>query len=93
MTVETENKIRTALAGDYEIERQDGSRSKCSRLLPSAFITIEKSGNTFIISGGGFGHGIGMSQNGAKEMAGHGYSAGEILLYFYEDCSIQNVYE
>ncbi len=89
VTVETENKIRTALAGDYEIERQDGSRSKCSRLLPSAFITIEKSGNTFIISGGGFGHGIGMSQNGANEMAKQGKAYKEILGLFYQGVTIE----
>lgn len=89
VTVETENKIRTALAGDYEIERQDGSKSKCSRLLPSAFITIEKSGNTFVISGGGFGHGIGMSQNGANQMAKQGKNYREILKLFYQGVTIQ----
>lgn len=89
VTVETENKIRTALAGDYEIERQDGSKSKCSRLLPSAFITIEKSGNTFVISGGGFGHGIGMSQNGANQMAKQGKNYREILKLFYQGVTIE----
>lgn len=89
VTVETENKIRTALAGDYEIERQDGSKSKCSRLLPSAFITIEKSGNTFVISGGGFGHGIGMSQNGANQMAKQGKNYREILELFYQGVTIE----
>lgn len=89
VTVETENKIRTALAGDYEIERQDGSKSKCSKLLPSAFITIEKSGNTFVISGGGFGHGIGMSQNGANQMAKQGKNYREILELFYQGVTIE----
>lgn len=89
VTVKTENKIRTALAGDYEIERQDGSKSKCSRLLPSAFITIEKSGNTFVISGGGFGHGIGMSQNGANQMAKQGKNYREILKLFYQGVTIE----
>lgn len=89
VTVETENKIRTALAGDYEIERQDGSKSKCSRLLPSAFITIEKSGNTFIINGGGFGHGIGMSQSGANQMAKQGKDYQEILKLFYQGVTIE----
>lgn len=89
VTVETENKIRTALAGDYKIERQDGSKSKCSKLLPSAFITIEKSGNTFVISGGGFGHGIGMSQNGANQMAKQGKNYREILELFYQGVTIE----
>ncbi len=46
----------------------------------------------YALTGGGFGHGVGMSQNGAREMAASGYSAEEILLYFYEHCSIVNVY-
>ena len=41
VTVETENKIRTALAGDYDIVKQDGSTRNCGKLLPSAFFTIK----------------------------------------------------
>ena len=46
------------------------------------------------ISGGGYGHGVGMSQNGANEMAKEGYSFEEILDYFFykveiTDCSLQ----
>ena len=47
----------------------------------------------YSLSGGGFGHGVGMSQNGAKEMAKSGYTAEEILLYFYEGCSVEKIYE
>ena len=32
---------------------------------------------------GGFGHGVGMSQNGAMKMAENGKSYGEILKYFF----------
>ena len=45
------------------------------------------------LTGGGFGHGVGMSQNGARSMANCGYDAGQILLFFYENCYIENVYE
>ena len=47
----------------------------------------------YTLIGGGFGHGVGMSQNGARAMAVGGYSASEILLYFYENCRIENIYE
>jgi len=57
--------------------------------LPSAFITIEKSGNTFIINGGGFGHGIGMSQSGANQMAKQGKDYQEILKLFYQGVTIE----
>ena len=40
------------------------------------------------IIGGGFGHGVGMSQNGAKNMALQGLGAEQILNFFYEGCEI-----
>lgn len=90
VTVETENKIRQALGGSgYEIRRQDGSCVKSAALLPSAFITIEKAGNVFKIKGGGYGHGIGMSQNGANEMAKKGKNYQEILQMFYPGTAIE----
>lgn len=89
VTVDTENKIRGALGGSgYIITKNDGSTSQSTALLPSAFFTIEKSGDTFVISGGGFGHGIGMSQNGANEMAKQGADYREILQMFYKDVEI-----
>jgi hypothetical protein len=38
---------------------------------------------TFSIVGGGYGHGIGMSQYGAHGMALRGASAGRIISYYY----------
>jgi len=84
--------------GKADVVRQDGSRVASANLLPSGFFIItagKENGNVigYTLTGGGFGHGVGMSQNGARAMAGDGYSAGEILLYFYENCSIENIYE
>lgn len=90
VTVDTENKIRRALGGgSYEIVKQDGTAVGSSALLPSAFFTIRKEGDTFVISGGGFGHGIGMSQNGANEMAKKGKNYIDILTLFYQDVEIK----
>ena len=87
--VQTENKIRRAFGGSgYEIIRQDGTSTASGNLLPSAFFTVEKSGDTFVIRGGGYGHGIGMSQNGANEMAKKGKSCQEILQLFYPGTEI-----
>ena len=91
VTVETENKIRHALGGQgYRICRQDGTETESTRLLPSAFFTIEKTGDTFIIRGGGYGHGIGMSQNGANEMAKCGKNYKEILTLFYQGVTVES---
>ena len=88
--VETENKIRTALGGaGYTITKNDGSVVDSQRLLPSAFFTITKQGDTYIIEGGGYGHGIGMSQNGANEMAENGKTYKEILGLFYQGVTVE----
>ena len=90
VTVETENKIRTALGGSgYNIEKQDGTIVKSTKLLPSAFFTIAKSGENYIIEGGGYGHGIGMSQNGANEMAKAGKTYRDILQFFYQGAKVK----
>lgn len=88
--VQTENKIRAALGGGgYTIRKQDGSKSTCAKLLPSAFFTIKKVDGNYMISGGGYGHGIGMSQNGANEMAKQGHSYKEILCFFYSGVKVR----
>lgn len=90
VTVNTENKIRSALGGTgYSIVRQDGTKINSTKLLPSAFFTIEKQGDNFILKGGGYGHGIGMSQNGANEMAKSGKTHEEILTFFYPGTEVK----
>lgn len=90
-TVKTENKIRSALGGSgYEITRQDGFKAAGSRLLPSAFFEITRQNDVFHIEGGGYGHGIGMSQNGANEMAKRGKDYKTILSLFYSGVKIEN---
>ena len=46
----------------------------------------------FVIEGRGYGHGVGMSQWGAKKMAELGYSFEEILKHYYRgvDITYQN---
>lgn len=43
----------------------------------------------YIFTGKGWGHGLGMSQYGAKGMAEKGYSYGEILEYYYKGTKVQ----
>ena len=90
--VTTENKIRRALADKtLSIHRQDGSVVSCANLLPSAFFTIEEVGSDYRILGGGYGHGTGMSQNGANEMAKNGKNYLEILEFFYPNTKVVSI--
>lgn len=94
----SEHNIRYVLCdGKSKVKRQNGSEADMPNLLPSGFFIIEagkKNGSVvgYTLTGGGFGHGVGMSQNGAKTMAQRGYSCEEILLFFYENCSLESVY-
>lgn len=90
VTVDTENKIRRALGGSgYQIQKNDGTAVPSKELLPSAFFTIEEKEQVYVIRGGGYGHGIGMSQNGANEMAKRGMNCEEILKTFYAGVSVE----
>ncbi|MCM1494982.1 MAG: SpoIID/LytB domain-containing protein [Bacteroides sp.] len=76
------------------IHRQDGAESVGWSLLPSPFYYVEKNeAGNFIIVGGGFGHGVGMSQNGTKAMTELGYSAEEIIQHYYTGVEIRNIYQ
>lgn len=90
----TELNIRYVLCdGETKVTRQDGSSVEMKSLLPSGFFvisTVQEEGNVvgYKLSGGGFGHGAGMSQNGAKNMAQAGYTAQQILEFFYPGCRV-----
>lgn len=91
----SEYNIRYILCdGKSKVIRQDGSSVFAGTLLPSAFFIIEtgKDGKDVVgyrLTGGGYGHGVGMSQNGAKEMGSLGYDYQEILKSFFTDCEVR----
>lgn len=88
-TVTGQSAIRTLLGNpSLTIKLKNGKTMTGQETLPSAFISIEKSGNSFRIYGGGYGHGAGMSQNGAQGMAEAGKSYRQILQFFYDGTEI-----
>lgn len=84
----SEYNIRILLGPVWDtITRQDNSTVDSMSLLPSAFFVIDKkktkNGSIFKIQGGGYGHGVGMSQNGVKSMTLAGKTFEEILEHYY----------
>ncbi len=81
------------------LERYDGSRLDDYPLLPSAFACFDVERNDageiteIFIRGGGSGHGVGMSQYGAKGMAEAGYDYRGILEHYYPGAELRRVYE
>jgi len=47
--------------------------------------------NAYTFSGGGWGHGVGMSQYGAKGMADNGYTYDSILLHYFPGTELQSI--
>lgn len=94
----TENAIRKVLVptkisigDDIYIERKDGIDLKGQSMLPSGFFSISNDGSGIYIYGGGFGHGVGLSQYGAKELSDRGFSYEEILKIYYEGVEVAKV--
>lgn len=74
------------------IQKQDGSTISGWTSLPSAYFYIDDA-DGFVIHGGGFGHGVGMSQNGANDMAKLGYTAKDIIEHYYTAVELKDMYE
>lgn len=96
--IEGEYHIRNILTADgYILIKQDMSVSEGLTLVPSGFFeieTVKQDGNLigFVLKGGGFGHGVGMSQYGARYLAEEGKDYQYILTYYYENVTMEMIY-
>ncbi len=89
-----QSNIRTLLGDASEVytnQERGGITGKSS--LPSAFFCLEETEGGYRVYGGGIGHGLGMSQNGAKVLADQGWRYDRILQYFYRGAEIMSYYE
>lgn len=102
--VKTEYTIRQVLSptkmtvGDpIYLQRKDGEPLTGNSILPSGFFAVKEMKNAegkltgIALYGGGNGHGVGMSQYGAKGMAEDGKTAEEILEHYYTGTTVQQV--
>ncbi len=60
--------------------------------LKSLLFRLRQKGNNILITGNGFGHGVGMCQYGAKEMAAVGKNYQLILAKYYPGISVVRIY-
>ena len=77
---------------DQEVVRQDGQAITGWTSLPSPYYYVAEENGGFVIHGGGFGNGVGVSQTGANVLAEQGYDFKYILHYFYSNTDIKNIY-
>lgn len=76
-------------AGRY----QDAPIRRNITLFPSAYFAIEYNGSKVNIYGGGYGHGVGMAQYAAYDLAkNHRYDYKDILHRNYPNADLKNMY-
>ena len=75
--------------GELILKAEDLRRILGYTELPSTRFRIEKIGREIQIRGNGYGHGVGLCQWGAKEMAEMGYSYDKILKYYYPGVRVE----
>jgi stage II sporulation protein D len=59
--------------------------------LKSTFFSVTTTGEQVVLNGRGFGHGVGLCQEGAMHMARDGKSYIEILRHYYTDVHLVDV--
>lgn len=92
--VEKEYAIRSIFAGENVIANgQEKAEMKVINLLPSGYFYIDQKKEKVTLYGGGFGHGVGMSQTGAKVMAEMGYTWEEMAKHYFKGVEIKTCYE
>jgi stage II sporulation protein D len=87
VTVTLENSSRVV-----RLPAMDFKRGVVERLRSTLWDRIEDRGDAIAISGRGFGHGAGLCQVGAYEMARDGKTASEILEYYFPGSKVQKIY-
>lgn len=92
--VEGQANIRNLITPiNQNIVRQDASVITGWSSLPSTFYYIAESDGGFTIYGGGFGHGAGLSQNGANALAAKGYNYTYIIKHYFSSADFAMIYE
>lgn len=67
-----------------------GTKMRRAFHLRSASFSVEYNGTSFCFTTHGYGHGVGLSQYGAKALAEQGRTWQEILLYYFPGCEVHH---
>jgi stage II sporulation protein D len=60
--------------------------------LKSTWFSCKKVGNKVVLTGKGFGHGVGVCQEGAMGMARNGFTAAQIMNFYFTDIHLMNYF-
>jgi stage II sporulation protein D len=88
VTISLENSSRVVKVN----AAQEFKRQVAARLRSTLWDRIEDRGDAIAIWGRGYGHGAGLCQIGAYEMARDGKTAAEILEYYFPGAAVRQLY-
>lgn len=80
ISLDSAGRVESAIIGGTVFS---GKTLRSALELRSTAFTIAFESGEFVFSVAGFGHGVGMSQYGAKLLAAQGWSYGDILAHYY----------
>ncbi|HBE01176.1 MAG TPA: hypothetical protein DC049_01685 [Spirochaetia bacterium] len=77
--------------GSREMQANFFRMSLGAKNLPSLFFSASSRGKTIVFSGKGYGHGIGLCQWGAHELAKRGWNYTGIIRFYFSGITIESV--
>lgn len=77
--------------GDVEIKATDFRQKIGNTIIKSTLFDVNVIGNKVFVSGKGYGHGVGMSQYGAVEMAKKGSNYKDIIEFYFPGTNIEKI--
>jgi stage II sporulation protein D len=69
----------------YALDRREGWGQ-----IKSNLYTLQRQGDSWVFSGHGLGHGVGLCQSGAEQMGRMGFSAEQILNYYFPGTTVSS---
>ncbi|MBR6542378.1 MAG: hypothetical protein IKT73_04130, partial [Anaerotignum sp.] len=88
---------RLTIGEPIYLQRKDGTSIVDNIMLPSGFFAVKEMKNEkgeltgIALYGGGNGHGVGMSQYGAKKLAEEGKTSAEIISLYFPGTTVEKV--
>ncbi len=80
--------ITMRVQGSRGTRRISGNDLRSALGLKSTLITVNPTGNGFVVNGRGYGHGLGLSQWGAHNLAAQGVNYQQILGHYYQNATL-----
>lgn len=90
--VSSVNIIYTDSAGIMKTKTITGDKCRTFLSLQSSMWNVTFDGTSYKFTGKGYGHGLGMSQLGAKQRASLGQAYDQILTFYYDSTQLSNLY-